>query len=67
MSLLYDPEDDATNSAQASAFDDAFANVDANRSPHGVDTLESELRESLLGSIDELLDELEVCVFFVRG
>lgn len=62
VSLLYDPEDDATNSAQASAFDDAFANVDATRSSHGggIDTLESELRESLLGSLDELLDELEV-------
>jgi translation initiation factor 2B subunit (eIF-2B alpha/beta/delta family) len=60
MSLLYDADDD--DNAQASAFDEAFASVDASRreSASGLDALDSELRASLLGSIDEFVDEINV-------
>ena len=57
MSLLYDA--DADDAAQSLAFDDAFAGVDSNRSP-GLETLDADLRASLLGGIDELVEELDV-------
>ena len=60
MSLFYDGEND--DEANSQAFDDAFANVDSLHATAQGGELDADLRAALLGSIDELSDELYVCV-----